>query len=150
MDYFYPTLLAGIFGGGYYMYYYGINNIKGYMIESAIEYLKNKNNSNRDNVSFKQFGKSQSAIVMFEYGGKQSKVHIPYNRRKMVSMMRKKVFLIRPTKDTDEEDEKIEITHKPGVPYLLSAREMGGNKIIVKKDNDIIQTYDVDDTPNYL
>ena len=136
-----PLILAGLFGSGYYMYYYGIDKVKNYIIESVLEYLKDKNNHD---ISFKQFGKSESAVILFEYGGKQSKVHIPYNRRKLVSMVSKKVFLIY------HDGERIEITHKPGVPYLISAHEMGGEKIVVEKEGKVILTYESDETPKYL
>ena len=141
MDYFYPII--GLCGGSYYMYYYGFDKLKNYLITTILEHFKDKNSNT---TSFKQFGKSKSAIVLFNYMGKQSKLYIPYDRTKMSKMIRKKVFLI-----MDKEiEERIDITHKPGVPYLISPQKMGGIKIVVEKDNIIIQTYELNDIPNYL
>jgi hypothetical protein len=131
------TTTIGIIG---YIYYYGYEQIKGYAIESVLDYMKEKNNDK----GFEPFRKSQSAIIHFEHSGKGSKVHIPYNRRKVVSMMRKKVYLV-----TDSGDE-IDITHKPGVPYLLTPSDMKGKEIIVKQDDKVIKTYTSDETPMYL
>ena len=70
--------------------------------------------------------------------------HIFCNAR---SMNRKVVYLI------DSEGNKTNITHKPGIPYTLSAKDMGGVGILVEKDNKMLSEngrYGLEDIPGYL
>ena len=59
-------------------------------------------------------------------------------------MLRKEVKLVL------EDNTEVDITHKPGVPYTLSANEMGGNKIVIFKDGKVIKEYFGNEIPNYL
>ena len=143
MDHYY-LLIAGIGAGiGYYFYYRGIPRIKKYIIGKILDEINNETKLDRSDVSFKPFGRSKSAMVVFDHAGKQQKIYVPYDRKKTVSMLRKKVFLIKTGEST-------EITHKPGVPYLLSPKQMGGNKITIMKDGKIVKTYGEDEIPGFL
>ena len=133
-----------IFGasvGLYYGYQYGKSYLNNYIIKQVMDELNKK--QEKDGVIFQPLERTKSAVILYNHGGKEHKVCVPYDRSKSRAMLRKKVFLIR-------DDDRIEITHKPGVPYSLSAKDMGGNKIIVTKDNRTIKEYTDIEIPNYL
>lgn len=139
MNYFYMTLTDI---GLYYGYYYGKNYLNQYILNKVLDELDKKQNN--EEVLFKPLERSNSALIFYKNGGKDHKVCIPYDRSKATSMLRKEVKLY----FTD--GETIDITHKPGVPYLLSANDMGGVKIIVSKNNINIKEYSEDQIPNFL
>lgn len=127
--------------GGYYGYRYIKKEISRYVTDQVMTKLNDISNS--EEIKFKQFQKTPSALVIFDHGGKSHNICIPFDQTKAKYMRRKDVFLI---KDNTE----IEITHKPGVPYLLCAEEMGGESIVVKKDNNILRVYNKEEVPKYL
>lgn len=138
MNYFYISL-AGV--SLYCGYYYGRSYLKQYILNQVLKELNKK--QDEEGEIFKPLEKSKSALILYKHGGKDHRVCIPYDRSRVISMMRKDVKLI-----TD--DDEIDITHKPGIPYLLSAFQMGGIKIVVKKDNKVVREYTDHDIPNYL
>ncbi len=133
------TISVGVVVGVSGLLYFYRKSIKSYIINKVIEQISEK----REETKFQPLRKTQSAMVLFEHGGKQHKLFVPYNRRKSSAMIKKKVYLI----FVDREEE---ITHKPGIPYLLSAGDMGGDKIVVKIDNIVVKEYVGDEVPNYL
>lgn len=135
--YYFPIIAAG----GYLFFHYGKTYLNNYILSRVNEEL-NKN-QDQEGINFRVFEKSKSAVVLYKYGGKEHKVCIPYDRTKSTNMLRKEVKLIK-------NEETIDITHKPGVPYLLSSEDMGGDKIIVIKDNNVIKEYFGDEIPGYL
>ena len=137
---FTAVILVGACCYGYY-YYYGRKKIKEYIIVKLFEELDMR--KSEEKVMFKPLRKNQSAMVLFDHCGKQYKICVAYDMKKRVSMLSKKVFLI-------EDGEKIDITQKPGIPYSLSANEMGGERIIVEKSNKIIREYKGNEVPGYL
>ena len=148
MDYVVPVATAGVITvGSYYTYYYVRNMLTGYVMNRVNE--KFGEMQNKEGVTFKTFEKSKSALIVFSHGGRQHHVSVPYDKTKGRKMARKRVFLVTDNADTNNE-ERIEITHKQGVPYLLSAAEMGGCSIVVEKDNKTLITYSKDDIPTYL
>lgn len=42
---------------------------------------------------------------------------------------------------------EIDITHKHGLPYYLSAKDLGGHKIVHKKGNEVIHEFHEDELP---
>ena len=57
-------------------------------------------------------------------------------------MLRKKVYLIKG-------EEKIELTQKPGIPYLICASDLGGSSIIVEDlDGNVTNTFGENEIPN--
>ena len=142
-------LLIGTIAGGictYYGYYYGYYYLKNKLTTYVLTQVQDKLNEmqEKEDVSFHPSEKSKSAIVLFMDGGKQHKLTVPYDRSRGRSMARKNVYLVL------DNDNKKDITHKQGVPYLLSAKQMGGHKIVVEKDNKVIREYSEDEIPNYL
>lgn len=124
----------------YFSYYYVKHQINMYVIDKVMSKL----NENMDSVAhFKQLGQN-AALITFEHGGIMYNVTTLYNRRKGRNMARKEVYLIK------SDDTKTNITHKQGLPYSLSAADMGGKEIIVIKDSQTIKTYDINTIPNFL
>lgn len=139
--YYFPIITVS----AYIMYHFGKEYLSNYVLAKVNEELAKKQND--EGITFKTLEKSKSAVVLYKYGGKEHKVCIPYDRSKSTNMLRKEVRLVI---DQEGIEEKIDITHKPGVPYLLSANDMGGSKIIILKDNKIIKEYIGNEIPNYL
>ncbi len=138
-SYFLLSIVIAI--SGYYGYYYLRSKLELYVIDKVIKKLDEMTET--EEIKFQPFKRAQSAMVVFDHGGKQHRICIPYDNTKSRHMRRKKVYLIR-------KGDKIEITHKPGIPYLLSSKDMGGDKIIVEKDSKVVQEYGIEDVPNYL
>ena len=143
MDYILPTIFVGVSVS--VSYYYGRDFVKKYFSGIIMNMLDKHTKPDRSKVSFKTLGRSQSAIISFDHLGKQHKVCVPYDRKKGMKMLRKTVFLIK-----NEKTNKINITHKPGIPYLLTPKQMGGIKIIVEKDDKILKFYTEDEVPEFL
>jgi len=111
-SYFWPGLVLTVPFIGYYGYYYLRSKLKLYVIDQVLKKLDDM--SNAEEIKFQPFRRTQSAMITFEHGGKQYKLCIPYDNSKSRHMRRKKVYLFRG-------EDRIDISHKPGVPYLLSA-----------------------------
>jgi len=138
----YVSISAGILGLiGYYGYDYGKNKFYKYVMGKVNEELDRR--MEKEEELFKPVHKN-SAVIMVNQAGKTHSVYVPYDRRKSTSMLRKKVFLIK-------EDEKIDISQKPGVPYLITAKQLGGSEIIVENlEGEVVKRYSEDEVPNYL
>lgn len=87
--------------------------------------------------SFKING--NSACITYLRYGREYQVNIPYNRHLVAKMSSCKVFLIKG-------EEKIDITQQPGIPYLMTASMLGGDKIILEKGDTVIE-YGPDQIP---
>lgn len=86
----------------------------------------------------------ESASVVYERLGKQYILLVPYNRSRVVSMSQFKVELIRDGKQA------VDITQQPGIPYMVSAKELGGNKIVITNEETRIKhEYDQCKPPMY-
>lgn len=85
-----------------------------------------------------------SASIMYEYIGKPYIVTVPYNKKHVIRMSDYKVELI-------YEDGKIlPITQQAGVPYLVSAKSLGGKYIKVTDfESESAKIYNEDEIPGY-
>ena len=140
----YSTVSIGILGiAGYYGYVYGKNKFYKYVMGKVNEELDRRMEIDKNEELFKPVHKN-SAVIMVNQAGKTHSVYVPYDRKKSTSMIRKKVYLIK-------DEEKLDISQKPGVPYLINAGQLGGTEIIVEDmSGDIIKRYSKDEIPNYL
>ena len=139
MNYYFITGIAGIIC--VYGYYYGKRKLYDHIIEKVNEKLDN--DINNENM-FKPLHKNSSAVIEVKHNGKTHSVYIPYDRRKSVSMLRKRVFLLK-------DDQKEDMTQKPGVPYLVSAKDLGGDSIIVEDlSGEFLKSYTEDEIPGFL
>lgn len=142
-----PTIIIpiiAIFVSGYYGYPYAKNKIGSYVVNQLMKKLntgQSISGGSPEAITFTQLG--NSALISFNHGGKNHNVCVPYDRNKGRKMLRTEVFLI-------SNNDRTNITHKPSIPYLLSAKDMGGEKIIVTKDDVTIREYKEDEVPNYL
>ena len=135
---------AGIGGivGVYYGYYTVKNIFVGYVMTKVNEELNKRMEKEEEESSFKPMH-TNSAILKINHGGKSHSVYVPYNRKKSVAMMRKRVFLIKG-------EEKIEITQKPGIPYIICAKDLGGESIVIEDlEGNIVKDYKEDEIPSF-
>ena len=139
--YFWSGVVATITFGAYHGYYYAKAKLYDHIIEKVNEKLKN---DLEEEDLFKPLHQTSSAMINVKHNGKTHSVYIPYNRRKSTSMLRKKVFLLKG-------ENKEEITQKPGVPYVVCAKDLGGQSIIVEDlEGNFLKSYLEDEIPNYL
>lgn len=142
MNYIFPIGIIGITAAG--LFY--SKNIYAYIMRKINEEIMKKVNKELNNRlsnenSFKP-NKTKSAVISLTHMGKTHSIYLPYDRNKSTSMLTKKVFLIK-------ENEKIDITQKPGIPYLVSAEQLGGESIVVEnRDGDVLYTYEKDKIPD--
>ena len=133
-------LIAGTGMVTYFGYYYVKNKLNTYIINKVMSKLGENMENNQ---SFKLIG-ADAALISFEHGGKSYYITTSYNRRKGRNMARKEVYLV------GFDENRTNITHKQGIPYTLTANDMGGKEIIVIKDGELIKTYSGDEVPEYL
>jgi len=132
--------------GSYYSYFFVRSKIQNYIIGEVMKKLNEKASSDP---TFDQINDSKSSILRYNQGGKKFNLCILYDQTKASLMRGKEVYLVGNVGDNGDSFKTV-ITHKPGIPYLLSAKNMGGTKIIVEKRNRIIKEYINDEVPNYL
>lgn len=89
---------------------------------------------------FKINSNNTSATITFEYYGKSYQIHVPYDKNLIRKMTGSKVILI------DESGNKIDITQKPGIPYLVTPKQLGGTSIHIEKGENI-KEINSDDIP---
>ena len=71
--------------------------------------------------------------ISYEYGGKTYYIVVPYDKELCRSGRRKQVFL-------QQGENFIDITQKPGIPYLLTPEQLGG-KVLIKKDRKLLKDF---------
>jgi len=123
-----------------YAAYRGYKLSKEIIKKKITEYAMNKVKENldkdtEDKISFKPISRTKSAIISFNHLGKVHNIYVPYHRNTSTSMLRKNFYLIK-------DGEKILLEQKPGVPFLVSAESMGGDKIIIEdRDGNTISEF---------
>lgn len=133
---------AGILGGGmaiYYTYKYAKRKFYSYVMDKVSEELDRRMENEE---GFTPMRKTTSAILKVNHCGKSHSIYVPYNRRNTTKMLRHNVFLLKG-------DEKIDITQKPGVSYVVSAADLGGEMIVVEnKEGEVIHAYKDNEIPD--
>lgn len=125
----------------YQTYRYGKRKLEEYIVRRVMEDLDRRMKREDEEEMFKPIH-SNSAQIKVTHGGKSHKIYLPYNRRKSTSMLRKRVYLIK-------NGEKLDISQKPGIPYLICAEDLGGESIVIENlDGDVVHTYSKDEVPN--
>jgi hypothetical protein len=95
-------------------------------------------------VSFTISDTDECAILKYERSTALYNLYLPYNRSYVLPMSQFIVELVR------EQGPPILLTQQPGIPYLITARSLGGTHIrIVNTDTGIVHTYDADTQPLY-
>lgn len=133
---------------GYVGYKYAKKRLNEYVVTKVFDEIDKRNGVDPDEVSFKPM-RTHSARISFNHLGKQHHIYVPYHRNKSTSMLRKNVYLIK--EGDNNEEEKILMEQKPGVPYLVSPEELGGIAIVVEDRNGkLIRRYEAAEIPSFL
>lgn len=83
--------------------------------------------------------------IPFYYQGSVYRITLPYARKHAPNMSSLQVIL---TKNNDEEQN---ITHLPGIPYLVSAQQLGGNSMTVYDINtETSRSIEYDEAPMFI
>lgn len=69
--------------------------------------------------------------ISYMHSGSKYQIYVPFDTELSSLMKDVSVFLHKPS-------EEIDITHQPGIPYLMSAASLGGYRIEFIKDNEIL------------
>ena len=84
-----------------------------------------------------------SANIIYNHLAKDYIINVPYNKKKILSMLSLYVVL-------NKNGEEINITQQPGIPYLLTGEQLGGDNIIITNmDSGKIYNYGNDKPPLY-
>lgn len=125
----------------YQGYKYGKRYFESYVMKKVMEELDRRLKEEENEEMFKPMHKN-SAMLKIRHGGKSHSIYVPYDRKKSTRMLRKKVFLIRDGK-------RVNITQKPGIKYLVSAKDLGGELIIIEDlDGNVVHEYKGEEIPN--
>jgi len=96
-------------------------------------FILNKYKYNLLAMIFKLYDDRSTAIcddnhikISYIYGRDKYNVYLPYSHRNIAKMIQLKAELIC-------DDKIVEITQQPGIPYLMTAKDLGGN--IIKLTN---------------
>lgn len=85
-----------------------------------------------------------SASVLYERMMNTYVVWLPYDRSQVAAMSQFKVELLR------NKGDPVNITQQPGIPYLVSATELGGHSIkVINTENGTKYEYTGDQVPLY-
>ena len=133
--YIIPTIIPTIISISiYYLYnkYYSSFNI----VKILTNLFYNKKVSLTYNIS--------SALLNYQYLGQDYIISIPYNRKKLINMIQYKAELFYNDKKS------INITQQPGIPYILNAKDLGGEYIkITNMGTGLSCDYDNTQSPMY-
>jgi hypothetical protein len=114
------------------------------MILSLIDKIQNDIGSKTSQVAFSINDTDTSASIVYERIGQQYIMLIPYNRKYVAAMSQFKAELLR----TD--NEPVNITQQPGIPYLIHADSLGGHTIrITNQETNVSHEYPHTEIPMY-
>ena len=144
MNYYYLFGIPVLAYIGYQSYNYSRRYLTGYVMERVKEELDKRMEREDEQEHFKPLERSLSAKIKVIHAGKTDHIFVPYDRRKSLNMLTMKVYLIK-------NGEKIEITQKAGIPYLICAKDMGGEEIIAENiDASYVKRFDKEERPMYI
>ena len=84
---------------------------------------------------------NKSLSITYTYLGQVYLINLPYNSSKLIINRSKKVYLV-------NSKHEIDITQQPGIPYMCSSHELGGESIIIKDlSGEIIKKYSYNQIP---
>lgn len=127
--FFFLLLVVFIFGC-YWLYAYLRKNA--FFLVIKYFFARNKHSE----IVFHQ----KSASLIYSYRGKKYLINFPYHKN-LIKYLNIHLFLIR-------HGEKIEITQQLGIPYFITAADLGGEKIEIWKDDELYKIYDLHDIPS--
>ncbi len=80
-----------------------------------------------------------SALITYNRDNESYILNIAFNRELIRKMSGSKVYLVMG-------DKQVNITQQPGIPYSVTARELGGEKIILRKGDKMVE-FGLDEIP---
>ena len=89
----------------------------------------------RQEVGFKINPGSQTATITYRQHGTNTRVHVPFDRRLVSKMAGAKVYLI--TEEKQQQQQRLDITSKAGVPFNFTAEQLGGSHFEVEKFGEV-------------
>ena len=132
----YIIILSGLIFGITYIGLYK-NNTKTMILKTILNQMLKKDLE----TDFKINETGKSAILKYSRYGKTYILNIPYKREFLTKMNNTKVFLVK-------NNQNIDITQQPGIPYMINAEMLGGDKILVYK-HDQITEYSKNQIPDF-
>lgn len=106
------------------------------MVLSLMKNIKEVAESKKTEASFVVNDSESSASIIYERMGSKYILMVPYSRKYIACMTQFKVELLRNDK------EPLDITQQPGIPYIVSAKDLGGLAIkITNEDNGLSYEY---------
>lgn len=108
-----------------------------------MKFVSFKNKLFESSFSFTCISNRKLCRLSYERFGNKYNLFLPYDSSKVSYFNNFQVYL------RNNSNEHINITQQPGIPYLLTAKQMGGNcYLIIDKLNSA--TYETEDPPMYL
>jgi hypothetical protein len=95
-----------------------------------MEWIRQKD-ATEQSLAFQINAGGKSATITFEHHGEKYQVHVPYDKSLIRKMSNSKVNLV------DNEGQSRDISQKPGIPYLVTSDQLGGEKIIIDDEHHI-------------
>lgn len=80
--------------------------------------------------------------LKYHLNGSSYDLRLPFHSKNKLKLHQMILF-----KRSDNDITLIDITHRHGLPYHLSAKDLGGEKIIHKKGDDIIREFEEEEIP---
>lgn len=108
--------------------------VQSFMIMLMITRQLNNLPKNESDISINDGG--QTATIRYTKNSKPFMITVPYDRSLIHETMGKTVYLIKSGSTagdakTAASDQYVDITQQPGVPYLVTAKQMGGRGFII-------------------
>ena len=137
-----PIALTGISLLGYLSYntyIFSKRKLKEYVLDQV---FKEMDERMRNIKGFEPIKNSQVAKITFIHAGKENIVYVPYDRKSVVKNSKLNYFVFK-------NNEKININQKPGVRYVISAKDLGGDYISIEnRIGEEICRYEKNEIPN--
>jgi hypothetical protein len=140
-------IVFGIYHMGYYNYLSDWVRIKKQRFDlflNILNTLQNPSSVKSHQSSFTVNDTDISANILYERLGNEYILFVPYNRSFVAPMSQFKTELLRKNAIS------VDITQQPGIPYMVTAAEIGGYAIkITNQETNMFHEYDHETCPMY-
>jgi len=130
--------------GGYFYMKYNKRISQLRMLWSLSEQLNVKKDTETSGETFKMMDSDICAKITYERTGQKCNLYIPVNLCFTVAMSQLRVEVI------DHHGGHFDITQQPGLPYIVTAHDLGAEKIrVTNEETGDVHTYDKHTAPLY-